>query len=73
MNRLIIISRNAATLREGLKAAGLEVYGGENAPYVWIKTPAGLDSWGFFDMLLDRCHVAGTPLVPDSGRRVKAI
>ena len=53
--------RNAATLREGLKAAGLEVYGGENAPYVWIKTPAGLDSWGFFDMLLDRCHVAGTP------------
>lgn len=53
--------RNAATLREGLKADGLEVYGGENAPYVWIKTPAGLDSWGFFDMLLDRCHVAGTP------------
>ncbi len=53
--------RNAAVMREGLIAAGLEVFGGENAPYVWIKTPCGKDSWRFFDMLLERCHVAGTP------------
>ncbi len=53
--------RNASLLCEGLKKAGLEVFGGVNAPYVWIKTPAGMDSWKFFDLLLDRCHVAGTP------------
>lgn len=53
--------RNSAVLREGLKSAGLEVFGGTDAPYVWIKTPAGMDSWRFFDMLLEKCHVAGTP------------
>lgn len=53
--------RNAETLRKGLEEAGLEVYGGVNAPYVWIKTPQGIDSWKFFDLLLDKCHVAGTP------------
>lgn len=53
--------RNASILREGLSDAGLEVFGGVNAPYVWVKTPKGMDSWEFFDLLLDRCHVAGTP------------
>lgn len=53
--------RNAHTMVEGLRKAGLEVFGGRNAPYVWIKTPQGIDSWKFFDMLLDLCHVAGTP------------
>lgn len=53
--------RNAETLRTGLEAAGLKVFGGVNAPYVWIKTPAGVDSWRFFDELLHKCHVAGTP------------
>lgn len=53
--------RNAAILREGVKAAGLEVFGGVNAPYIWVKTPAGMSSWEFFDMLLDKCHIAGTP------------
>lgn len=53
--------RNAAVLREGLKDAGLKVYGGVNAPYVWIKTPNNMDSWKFFDELLHKCHVAGTP------------
>lgn len=53
--------RNAKTLREGLIEAGLEVFGGVNAPYVWVKTPDGMDSWRFFDMLLEKCHVAGTP------------
>src|SRR2546430_15489293 len=52
---------NARLIREGLEAAGLTVYGGRNAPYIWVKTPAGLDSWGFFDKLLNEAHVGGTP------------
>ena len=52
---------NAAIIRRELTAAGLQVYGGEQAPYVWIKTPEGLDSWGFFDRLLNDAHVVGTP------------
>ena len=52
---------NAAIIRRELSAAGLTVYGGEHAPYVWIKTPDGMDSWGFFDHLLNKAHVVGTP------------
>ncbi len=52
---------NAAIIRRELEAAGLQVYGGQQAPYVWIKTPDGLDSWGFFDHLLGQAHVVGTP------------
>src|SRR5439155_625466 len=43
---------NARIIRQGLEAAGLMVYGGENAPYIWVKTPPGLGSWDFFDKLL---------------------
>jgi len=52
---------NAAIIRRELSAAGIEVHGGEQAPYVWLKTPDGLDSWGFFDKLLGQAHVVGTP------------
>ncbi len=52
---------NAKIIRQELTAAGLEVHGGVNAPYVWVKTPAGLSSWDFFDKLLTNCHVVGTP------------
>ena len=52
---------NAAIIRRELTAAGLTVYGGEHAPYVWIKTPDGMDSWGFFDHLLNQANVVGTP------------
>ena len=52
---------NAAIIRRELSAAGLQVHGGQQAPYVWIKTPEGLDSWGFFDHLLGQAHVVGTP------------
>jgi LL-diaminopimelate aminotransferase len=52
---------NAAIIRRELSAAGLQVHGGQQAPYVWIKTPVGLDSWGFFDHLLGQAHVVGTP------------
>lgn len=52
---------NASIIREQLTAAGLSVYGGINAPYVWVKTPDGLSSWDFFDQLLSTCNVVGTP------------
>ena len=48
-------------LREGLKSIGIEVFGGINAPYVWLKTPDGLSSWEFFDRLLHDAKVVGTP------------
>ena len=52
---------NAALIRDGLSSAGLDVHGGINAPYVWVRTPRGLGSWEFFDLLLSRANVVGTP------------
>ena len=52
---------NARIILSGLREAGYEVSGGENAPYIWLKTPAGLSSWDFFDSLLDTVQVVGTP------------
>lgn len=52
---------NAHLICEGLKKTGLQVYGGENAPYIWLKTPGGMSSWNFFDKLLNETHVVGTP------------
>ncbi|MDY0190812.1 MAG: LL-diaminopimelate aminotransferase [Desulfuromonas sp.] len=52
---------NAKIIREGLEAAGITCYGGVNAPYIWLKTPAGMTSWDFFDKLLNECFVVGTP------------
>lgn len=53
--------RNADIIRDGLVKKGLTVYGGKNAPYVWMKTTNGLKLWGFFDKMLGETHVAGTP------------
>jgi len=52
---------NARMLREGLEALGITVYGGVHAPYVWLKTPNGLSSWDFFDVVLSKGHLVGTP------------
>ena len=52
---------NARIIREGLTARGFRVFGGVDAPYIWLKTPEGIDSWTFFDKLLDECRVVGTP------------
>jgi len=52
---------NAHIIREQLTAAGFTVYGGVNAPYIWLKTPHDLSSWDFFDKLLQTCNVVGTP------------
>ena len=53
--------RNAKVIYDGLKAAGYEVYGGVNAPYIWLKVPQGMTSWDFFDYLLEKANVVGTP------------
>jgi len=52
---------NAKMIREGLTRMGYQTYGGVNAPYIWLKTPRGLDSWGFFDLLLEKANLITTP------------
>lgn len=52
---------NARIIREGLQRAGFTVYGGVNAPYIWLETPNGMGSWALFDLLLDQAGVATTP------------
>jgi LL-diaminopimelate aminotransferase len=52
---------NARTIRDGLTKAGYTVYGGVNAPYIWVKTPESMTSWEFFDYLLHNAQVVGTP------------
>lgn len=53
--------KNARLIKEGLADAGYTVFGGVNAPYIWLKTPEGMTSWDFFDYLLENASVVGTP------------
>lgn len=53
--------KNASTILQGLKEAGYTVSGGVNAPYIWLKAPNGVTSWEFFDYLLEKANVVGTP------------
>ncbi|MBZ9571554.1 LL-diaminopimelate aminotransferase [Methanobrevibacter sp. TMH8] len=53
--------KNAKIIRESLSKIGLDVYGGINSPYIWVKTPKNMDSWEFFDFLLNETNVVGTP------------
>ena len=53
--------KNARTIYDGLKAAGYDVYGAVNSPYIWLKTPGNMTSWEFFDYLLKQVNVVGTP------------
>lgn len=59
--RIDFYMENAQLIREGLAQAGLRVFGGVHAPYVWVKTPNAMSSWEFFDALLSKAHVVGTP------------
>ncbi|MDQ7095205.1 LL-diaminopimelate aminotransferase [Desulfosporosinus sp. PR] len=52
---------NARIIREGLQEAGYKVFGGVNAPYIWLKTPNDMGSWEFFDKLMTKANVVGTP------------
>ena len=53
--------KNAKTIKDGLAAAGYTVFGGVNAPYIWLKTPDNMSSWDFFDYLLENVNIVGTP------------
>ena len=61
-NKLInYYMNNAKIIKKGLGKLGLKVFGGENAPYIWLKTPREVSSWDFFDKLLEEAYVVGTP------------
>lgn len=53
--------RNARTIKAGLQEAGFTAYGGVNSPYIWMKTPDQMTSWEFFDYLLEKLNLVGTP------------
>ena len=61
MENIAYYRESAKVIREGLAQAGMQVFGGEHAPYIWLKTPGTLSGWDFFDLLLDKAHVVGTP------------
>lgn len=58
---IALYMQNARVIVLALEKAGLQAFGGKNAPYIWLKTPKGLDSWAFFDKLLTQAHIVGTP------------
>jgi len=60
-NIINLYMNNAKLIRDALSKLGYTVYGGVNAPYLWLKTPNGMDSWQFFDELLKQANVVGTP------------
>jgi LL-diaminopimelate aminotransferase len=61
MESIVYYRENARVIREGLSGAGVQVFGGVHAPYIWMKTPGDMPSWDFFDLLLTKAHVVGTP------------
>jgi len=61
MEQVMYYRRNALLIRDGLLSAGYRTFGGVNSPYVWLKVPEKMTSWEFFDRLLDRVQVVGTP------------
>lgn len=61
METIAYYKRNAKIIADGMTAAGFSVYGGSNSPYVWLKTPDGMSSWEFFDWLLEKTAIVGTP------------
>ena len=61
MENIDYYRKNAQIIREGLEKAGVQVFGGVHAPYIWMKVPGDMSGWDFFDLLLDKAHVVGTP------------
>ena len=56
-----LYQQNARVILQALQHIGLTAFGGKNAPYIWLKTPSGISSWDFFDLLLEKVQVVGTP------------
>ena len=59
--QIALYKRNAKTLTDALDACGIWYCGGKNAPYIWLQCPKGLSSWDFFDLLLTKAQIVGTP------------
>nr|MCR5187012.1 aminotransferase class I/II-fold pyridoxal phosphate-dependent enzyme [Clostridia bacterium] len=60
-NNIDYYLENASIIKDGLKDIGFTVYGGVSSPYIWLKTPNNMKSWNFFDLLLEKANVVGTP------------
>ena len=60
-DNILYYKENAKIIKDGLHKAGIVAYGGIDSPYVWLKTPNGMKSWEYFDLLLDKYHIIGTP------------
>ena len=58
---ILYYKENAKIIIQGLKKAGIKSYGGKNAPYIWLKTPNDMKSWDYFDLLLEKYNIVGTP------------
>ena len=58
---IAVYKNNARILTEALDELGIWYCGGKNAPYIWLKCPGGMDSWRFFDLLLNEAEIVGTP------------
>jgi LL-diaminopimelate aminotransferase len=58
---LAVYRQNAKTLTAVLDRRGIRYFGGQNAPYIWFRCPGGMDSWSFFDWLMERAGIVGTP------------
>lgn len=61
MSNIHHYKQTAQLIANGLRGLGYEVWGGQNAPYIWCQTPHKMDSWQFFDLLLEKCQVVCTP------------
>lgn len=61
LENIAFYKRNANLIRTSMSEMGFDVYGGINAPYIWMRTPNNMSSWEFFDLLLNRCQVLCTP------------
>ncbi len=59
--QIAVYKQNAKRLTDALDACGIRYTGGKNAPYIWLQCPDGMDSWAFFDLLLQRAQIVGTP------------
>ena len=58
---LAFYKENARIMAEGLRRKGIKFYGGTHSPYIWLQCPQGMSSWEFFDFLLEKANVVGTP------------
>ena len=56
-----VYKKNAVVLMEALDRCGIRYFGGRNAPYVWMQCPNGMGGWEFFDLLLEKAQIVGTP------------